>query len=539
MAKKPRASTLMNFASAWNRLRETGVRHGWISPNAKIPKLTTIGIKSVARPAFSRAEIDQILAAMPAWTGQGRLAIEKITRPLLRDYVEMLLYTGMRHGTEALAIRWQHISWHMDKGVRYLRIWVDGKTGGRWLIAKHAAVAVLERLHARQSDIAGISFEQLLTSNCSQLVFRTSDLHQPARLDGAFKRLLKDVGLLRDTNGQVRTLYSLRHTYATLELLENGTDIHTLARQMVISMGQQMRERIKQWTGLPVCVGVGPTKTLAKFANHLAKKNAQFDGVCDLHSIPRPERIVWMSGIDVSEVWGVGSRISKRLEAMGIYTVLDLRNASPKEIRTHFGVVLERTCNELRGISCLELEDIAAPKKQIMSSRSFGTPVQSIYELRESIASHLASGAEKLRKQHSVCAAVYVFIQTNRFNNDKQYSAGITVPLSDATDDTSTMTRAALVGLDAIYRSGYKYKKAGAMLTLISDKQTRQMTIFDDQVSTQRSAQLMSAVDSINRDYGQGTIRSAVSGVAQRWAMRSENRSPRYTTSWDELPFVH
>ena len=232
MAKKPRASTLMNFASAWNRLRETGVRHGWISPNAKIPKLTTIGIKSVARPAFSRAEIDQILAAMPAWTGQGRLAIEKITRPLLRDYVEMLLYTGMRHGTEALAIRWQHISWHMDKGVRYLRIWVDGKTGGRWLIAKHAAVAVLERLHARQSDIAGISFEQLLTSNCSQLVFRTSDLHQPARLDGAFKRLLKDVGLLRDTNGQVRTLYSLRHTYATLELLENGTDIHTLARQM-------------------------------------------------------------------------------------------------------------------------------------------------------------------------------------------------------------------------------------------------------------------------------------------------------------------
>jgi integrase len=232
MAKKPRASTLMNFASAWNRLRDTGVRHGWISPNAKIPKLTTIGIKSVARPAFNRAEIDQLLAAMPAWANQGRLAIEKITRPLVRDYVEMLLYTGMRHGTEALGIRWQHINWHSDKGVRYLRIWVDGKTGGRWLIAKHAAVTVLERLHARQSDIAGISFEQLLTSNCSQLVFRCADLHQPARVDGMFKRLLKDTGLLQDGNGQVRTLYSLRHTYATLELLENGTDIHTLARQM-------------------------------------------------------------------------------------------------------------------------------------------------------------------------------------------------------------------------------------------------------------------------------------------------------------------
>ena len=232
MAKRPRASTLMNFASAWNRLRETGVRHGWISPNAKIPRLTTIGIKSVARPAFTRAEIDQLQAAMPAWTDQGRLAIERITRPLVRDYVEMLLYTGMRHGTEALGIRWQHVSWHTDKGVRYLRIWVDGKTGGRWLIAKHAAVAVLERLHARQSDVAGMSFEQLLTSNCSQQVFRCADLHQPARVDGMFKRLLKDTGLLLTDNGQVRTLYSLRHTYATLELLENGTDIHTLARQM-------------------------------------------------------------------------------------------------------------------------------------------------------------------------------------------------------------------------------------------------------------------------------------------------------------------
>ena len=232
MAKRPRASTLINFASAWNRLRETGVRHGWISPNAKIPKLTTIGIKSVARPAFTRSEIDQLVTAMPAWSVQGRLPIERITRPLVRDYVEMLLYTGMRHGTEALGVRWQHVSWHTDKGVRYLRIWVDGKTGGRWLIAKHTAVAVLERLHARQSDIAGISFDQLLTSNCSQLVFRCADLHQPARVDGMFKRLLKDTGLLQTGSGQVRTLYSLRHTYATLELLENGTDIHTLARQM-------------------------------------------------------------------------------------------------------------------------------------------------------------------------------------------------------------------------------------------------------------------------------------------------------------------
>ena len=140
-------------------------------------------------------------------------------------------------------------------------------------------------------------------------------------------------------------------------------------------MGQQIRERISQWTGLPVCVGFGPSKTLAKLANHMAKKNPEFDGVCDLHAMSRLERRQWMSQIEVGEVWGVGRRINTRLAAMGIQTILELRNASPKAIRAQFGVVMERTCEELRGVSCLELEEIAPPKQQIMSSRSFGKPV--------------------------------------------------------------------------------------------------------------------------------------------------------------------
>jgi DNA polymerase V len=142
-----------------------------------------------------------------------------------------------------------------------------------------------------------------------------------------------------------------------------------------------------------------------------------------------------MHGVEVGEVWGVGPRITKRLAAMGITSVLALRNASPKEMRTHFGVVMERTCNELRGISCLELEDIAQPKKQIMSSRSFGAPVETLAELRESVASYLATAAEKLRRQKSAAGAVYVFLLTNRFKEDEpQYNAGITVPMPDATD---------------------------------------------------------------------------------------------------------
>ena len=306
-----------------------------------------------------------------------------------------------------------------------------------------------------------------------------------------------------------------------------------------VAMGHKIRDRIKQWTGLPVCVGVGPTKTLAKFANHLAKKNTVFEGVCDLHALSRSERLRWMHGVAVGEVWGVGHRLTKRLNAMGINTVLDLRNTSPKEMHTHFGVTLERTCNELRGISCLELEEVTPSKQQIMSSRSFGVPVETMGELRESVASYLARAAEKLRRQNSAAGAVYVFILTNRFQEDEpQHNAGVTVPMADATDDTLALTAAALKGLTAIFRPGFRYKKAGVMLTLLSDKHVRQATLFDDPVAREKSAKLMAAMDAINREFGRDTLRSGVTGVAQRWAMRAGNRSPRYTTRWDELPVV-
>lgn len=304
-------------------------------------------------------------------------------------------------------------------------------------------------------------------------------------------------------------------------------------------MGQQIRERIRQWTGLPVCVGFGPSKTLAKLANHMAKKNPEFDGVCDLHAMSRPERRQWMSRIEVGEVWGVGRRINARLAAMGIQTVLDLRNASPKAIRAQFGVVMERTCEELRGVSCLELEEVAPPKQQIMSSRSFGKPVECIEELQEAVATYVGRAAEKLRQQGSVSGAVYVFVQTNPFKeNERQYNAGVTVPLLNPGDDTRELIQAALRGLKAIYRTGYRYKKAGIMLTLLSDKATQQGTLFSESGGGQRSARLMSAMDAVNREFGRNTLRTAASGIANTWAMRAGNRSPCYTTRWEELPLA-
>ncbi len=365
------------------------------------------------------------------------------------------------------------------------------------------------------------------------------------------KALAKEHGILALSSNY--TLYGDMSNRATAVLRDFSPDIEVYSVDEsflrvesvahlyggVTAMGQQIRQRVKQWTGLPVCVGCGPTKTLAKIANHLAKKNPEFEGVCDLHAIPRPERLRWMSQLEVGEVWGVGKRIAKRLNAMGVETVLDLRNISIKEIRAQFGVVMERTCNELRGISCLELEDVAPAKQQIMSSRSFGSPVTTLAELREAVASYVTRAAEKLRAQQSVSAAVHVFIETNRFKeSDLQYNEGLLVPLPDPTDDTRLLASAATLGLGLIFKPGYQYKKAGIMLTLISDKAKRQETLFDDPLQRAQSAKLMAAMDAINAEFGRDTVRTGANGTDKRWAMRSENRSPRFTTRWDELPIA-
>jgi len=243
MQKQPKASTLQNFASAWNKVIATAVEHGYLSERVPVPRMQVNGTKSQPRAAFTESEVAQLRSYMATWVegnSKANKSTESEMRHLLRDYIEMLLLTGMRHGTEALGVRWKDVCWHTQGGKRYLRIWVNGKTGGRWLIAKHAALAVLERLHARQAALNTQSLEKTLQGEGSDkankaanhLVFTFSNGYQPTSLNGAFKRLMRDSGLLKDANGQNRTLYSLRHTYATLELLRASADIQTLAKQM-------------------------------------------------------------------------------------------------------------------------------------------------------------------------------------------------------------------------------------------------------------------------------------------------------------------
>lgn len=304
-------------------------------------------------------------------------------------------------------------------------------------------------------------------------------------------------------------------------------------------MGQKIRERMRQWLGLPVCVGVGPTKTLAKLANHMAKKMPQFNGVCDLHAIPRAERVRMMAEIDVGEVWGVGRRVAVRLNDMGIYTVLDLRNAKPAEIRKHFNVVLARTCQELRGVPCLELEYVTPDKQQIMSSRSFGQAVTEVSDLCEAISAYVERAAQKLRAQRSLAGGLYVFLRTNPFDpKAAQYSANQHVSFGIPTDDTRLISDLAVQVIKHLFKPGFVYKKAGVMLTGLTEKASYQQDLFANTEGQEKSTKLMKALDEINGRFGRDSLITASSGFDRSWAMKCGKRSPKYTTAWMDLPFA-
>ena len=234
MGKSPKSSTLMNFASAFNRVVDTAVQRGWISDKVPIPKLTRKGEKGSVRPAFTADEIAKLRNKMTEWEQQARTEQDLARRQLLCDYVQVLLMTGMRHGTESKGIQWQHCEWYGADGVRYMRIYVNGKTGARHLIGKHELANVLKRLHSRQQDICELEFDAVLGRE-SAYVFRTDNSLPIRFFNDTFDKLLRYTGLLHDKTGQKRSLYSLRHTYATQALLA-GTDIHTLAKQMGTSV---------------------------------------------------------------------------------------------------------------------------------------------------------------------------------------------------------------------------------------------------------------------------------------------------------------
>lgn len=301
-------------------------------------------------------------------------------------------------------------------------------------------------------------------------------------------------------------------------------------------IAQDMRERIRQWTGLPVCVGIGPSKTLAKLANHTAKKKLLDEtGVCDFNTLPLELMEATMARIEIGDIWGVGRKLSARLVDLGIKTALDLRQQDPEYMRQQFSVVMEKTVRELQGHACMELDEIAPDKQQIISSRSFGHPVTDHQSITEAVSLYVSRAAEKLRAQQGYAGTLHVFIHTSPFGDGPKYSNSMTVPLPSPTDDTMQLISVALWILKRIYKPGFRYQKAGVMLGEIVPAGGQQNDLFGFTVEAGKSARLMAALDAVNRKMGKGALRSAAQGYQAPWAMKQGNKSPGYTTSWGDI----
>jgi DNA polymerase V len=315
-------------------------------------------------------------------------------------------------------------------------------------------------------------------------------------------------------------------------------DLEGFPPETLVEYGQKIRQTVRRNVGIPVCVGIADTKTLAKLANHCAKKGfAGADGVCDFGRGSEAQLSKLFGRIPVGDVWGVGRKNTEKLLTLGIKTVEDLRTANPERIRSQFSIVLVRTQQELNNVPCIELDEAGTPRQQIMVSRSFGATVTALEDLSESVAYFATTAAAKLRQDGSVAASVCVYLHTNAFKEgEPQYQQSKIVPLSQPSDDTTVLVKAALAGLKQIYRGGFSYKKSGVMLMGLQPKGSVQPTLFDNPVEHAKSDGLMHVMDEINRKMGKGSVGIAASGVGHGWAMRRDKMSPNYTTDWNELP---
>ncbi|MGU9875219.1 Y-family DNA polymerase [Klebsiella pneumoniae] len=325
-------------------------------------------------------------------------------------------------------------------------------------------------------------------------------------------------------------IYSIDEAFCDLTGVRNCRDL--------TDFGREIRETVLRRTHLTVGVGIAQTKTLAKLANHAAKQwQRQTGGVVDLSNLERQRKL--MALLPVDEVWGVGRRISKKLEAMGIKTVLQLADTDIRFIRKHFNVVLERTVRELRGEPCLGLEEFAPVKQEIVCSRSFGQRISTYEEMRLAICSYASRAAEKLRGEHQYCRFISAFVKTSPFAlNEPYYGNSASVKLLTPTQDSRDIITAATKCLDVIWRDGHRYQKAGVMLGDFYSQGVAQLNLFDANAPRKNSEKLMEVLDHLNAKDGRGTLYFAGQGIQTAWQMKREMLSPRYTTRIQDVLVV-
>jgi len=313
-------------------------------------------------------------------------------------------------------------------------------------------------------------------------------------------------------------------------------DLTPLPLDDLTEWGRVTRAKVLQYTGIPVSIGIGPTKTLTKVATETVKRDASSGGVLNLMGLSEQERDVYLAALPVEEVWGIGRKYTLFLNNHGIVTAKDLKQSDEKWIRRHLTVVGERTVFELRGVACSPLEPEPKSKKGIMCAKSFGKEVTRLEELEEAVATYTARAAEKLRSQNTLAASLNVFVQTNQFQNDS-YANSYAVPITYPTSFTPDLIAYALTGLKAMYREGYRYKKVGVYLSKMVPEEGVQPDLFGEFTlhEYERQGRLMAILDAVNRIYGRDTLFFAVQGITRSWKMRQSKVSPRYTTQWSEI----
>ncbi|MCT8124703.1 translesion error-prone DNA polymerase V subunit UmuC [Alishewanella sp. BS5-314] len=305
--------------------------------------------------------------------------------------------------------------------------------------------------------------------------------------------------------------------------------------QSLTDFGMQVRKVVQKWTGITVCVGIAPTKTLAKLANHAAKTWPKTGGVVDLTDKVRQRKLLAL--LPVNEVWGIGGKLTKRLQQLGINTALQLADADPEYIRQQFSVVVERTVRELNGESCIALEEMAPTKKQIVSSRAFGERITDKQQMREAISEYVSRACKKLRQEQQAAKHLTVFLRTSPFSDkDAPYSASKSIELDKPSSDTRIFLNKAMQLLDGLWLNGYRYAKAGVMLADFYDPGVCQPGLFDEpMVQKETDQKLMQLMDTLNSKHSK-SLWFASQGTKQEWGMKRELLSPAYTTNWRELP---
>jgi len=300
--------------------------------------------------------------------------------------------------------------------------------------------------------------------------------------------------------------------------------------------GREIRDTVKKWTGIPVSVGIAPAKTLCKAANHLSKRIKGYNGVLDLTDHKDADKL--LDKIDVRDIWGVGRQYTKFLKSYNINTAKELKYADEKFIQKYMTKVGRQTVLELQGIACKQLEEETSDKKGICCAKSFGYKLEELYLIKEALANYVSIAAAKLRRQNLAAGEVAVFIETNRFTNDKQYFNSAGIGLEIPSSYTPKLINTAHKLLDAIFRKGYKYKKVGVLFNHLVKQNTIQFDLFKPQPTTEMFT-LMKTADRINSLWGRNTVKSAACGIdVKTWWMNQKKLSKRYTTVWSELPLV-